>query len=143
VSDVFIPDQSGPLYSTQATGTYVLSPSSLIQLQMGFSRQEAKSGAYSYSGVSLGGGYSQDLPFGFSAGFQPSYFITRYDGALAAFGKTRADNAIMLALTLLNRRFDYHGFTPRFSYVFTEQHSNIPLYSFTRSQFQIGLTSLF
>ena len=88
-------------------------------------------------------GYQQDLPFGFSAGFQPSYYITRYDEALAAFGKTRSDNAVMLAFTLLNRRFDYHGFTPRFSYVFTEQHSNIALYSYTRSQFQIGVTSLF
>jgi tetratricopeptide (TPR) repeat protein len=143
VTDDFIPDQSGPLYSTQLTGTYVLSPSSLFQLQLGFNRQDAQIGADSYSGVWFGGAYSQDLPMGFSAGFQPSYFITRYDDALAAFGKTRADNALMLAFTLLNRRFDYHGFTPRFSYVFTEQHSNIPLYSFTRNQFQVGLTSLF
>jgi tetratricopeptide (TPR) repeat protein len=143
VSDDFIPEQSGPLYSAQLTGTYVLSPSSLFQLQLGTSRQDAQIGAYSYNGVWFGAGYNQDLPFGFSAGFQPSYFITRYDQALAAFGTTRADNALMLAFTLLNRRFDYHGFTPRFSYVFTEQHSNIALYSFTRSQFQIGLTSLF
>ncbi|HVW72859.1 MAG TPA: surface lipoprotein assembly modifier [Rhizomicrobium sp.] len=143
LSDVFIPDQSGPLYSVQLAGTYFLSPSSLLQLQLGFNRQAAQIGAYSYSGVWFGGGYSQDLPFGFSAGFQPSYFITRYDNELVAFGKTRADNALMLAFTLLNRRLDYHGFTPRLSYVFTEQHSNIPLYSFTRSQFQIGLTSLF
>jgi tetratricopeptide (TPR) repeat protein len=143
LTDDFIPDQSGPLYSTQLTGTYVLSPSSLFQLQLGFNRQNAQTGAYSYSGVWFGGSYSQDLPFGFSAGFQPSYFITRYDDELIAFGKTRADNALVLAFTVLNRRFDYHGFTPRFSYVFTEQHSNIPIYSFTRSQFQIGLTSLF
>lgn len=143
VTDDFIPDQSGPLYSGQLTGTYVLSPSGLFQLQLGASRQDAQIGAYSYSAVWLGGGYSRDLPFGFSAGVQPSYFITRYDDALAAFGKIRADNALMLAFNVLNRRFDYHGFTPRFSYVFTEQHSNIPLYSFTRSQFQIGLTSLF
>jgi tetratricopeptide (TPR) repeat protein len=142
-TDDFIPDQSGPLYSTQLTGTYVLSPSSLFQLQLGFNRQDAQIAAYSYSGVWFGGGYSQDLPFGFSAGFQPTYFITRYDDELTGFGVTRADNTMMLALTLLNRRFDYHGFTPRFSYVFTEQHSNIPLYSFTRNQFQIGLTSLF
>ncbi len=143
VTDDFIPEQSGPLYSVQLSGTYVLSPSSLFQLQLGFSRQDAQIGAYSYSGVWFGGGYSQDLPFGFSAGFQPTFFITRYDDELAAFGKTRADNALMLAFILLNRRFDYHGFTPRFSYVFTEQHSNIPIYSFTRNQFQIGVTSLF
>jgi len=143
VTNAFIPEQSGPLWTSQVQAAYVLSPSSLFQLQLGFNRQEAQIAPYSYSGVWFGGGYSQDLPFGFSAGFQPNYFITRYDAMLPAFGKTRSDDALMLAFTLLNRRFDYHGFTPRFSYVFTEQHSNIPIYSFTRSQFQIGLTSLF
>ena len=49
--------------------------------------------------------------FGFSAGFQPTYFMTRYDDMLPAFGKTRSDDTVMLAFTLLNRRFDYHGFT--------------------------------
>jgi len=143
VTNAFIPEQSGPLWSAQLQAAYVLSPSSLFQLQLGFNRQEAQIAPYSYSGVWLGGGYSQDLPWGFSAGFQPSYFLTRYDAALAAFGKSRSDDTVMLAFTLLNRRFDYHGFTPRFSYVFSEQHSNIPIYSFTRNQFQIGLTSLF
>ncbi|HEY4076157.1 MAG TPA: surface lipoprotein assembly modifier [Rhizomicrobium sp.] len=143
VTNSFVPEQSGPLYSTQAQATYVLSPSSLFQLQAGLNRQDAQIAPYSYSGYWFGGGYQQDLPFGFSAGFQPSYYITRYDEALAAFGKTRSDNAVMLAFTLLNRRFEYHGFTPRFSYIFTEQHSNIALYSYTRNQFQIGVTSLF
>jgi len=143
VTNSLITEQSGPLYSAQAQTTYILSPSSLFQLQAGLNRQDAQIAPYSYSGYWFGGGYQQDLPFGFSAGFQPSYYITRYDEALAAFGKTRSDNAVMLAFTLLNRRFDYHGFTPRFSYVFTEQHSNIALYSYTRSQFQIGVTSLF
>lgn len=143
VTNAFIPEQSGPLWSVQSQVAYVLSPSSLFQLQLGFNRQEAQITPYSYSGVWFGGGYSQDLPWGFSAGFQPSYFITRYDAMLAAFGKTRSDDTVSLAFSLLNRRFEYHGFTPRFSYVFTEQHSNIPLYSFTRNQFQIGLTSLF
>ena len=143
VTNAFIPEQSGPLWTAQLSAAYVLSPSSLFQLQMGFNRQQAQIAPYSYSGVWFGGGYSQDLPFGFSAGFQPSYFLTRYDDALPAFGKTRSDDTVMLAFTLLNRRFDYHGFTPRFSYVFSEQHSNIPIYSFTRNQFQIGLTSVF
>jgi tetratricopeptide (TPR) repeat protein len=143
VTNAFIPEQSGPLWSAQTQVTYVPSPSSLFQLQLGFNRQEAQIAPYSYAAVWFGGGYSQDLPLGFSAGFQPSYFVTRYDDVLAAFGKTRSDDAVMLAFTVLNRRFEYHGFTPRFSYVFTQQHSNIPLYSFTRNQFQIGLTSLF
>jgi hypothetical protein len=143
VSNAFVHEQSGPLWSLQSQLTYVLSPSSLFQLQLGFNRQDAQIGPYSYSGIWLGGGYSQDLPFGFSAGFQPAYFMTRYDAMLPAFGKTRSDDTVMLGFTLLNRRLDYQGFTPRFSYVFSEQHSNIPIYSFTRSQFQIGITSIF
>ena len=86
VTDDFIPRAKRAALFGQLAGTYVLSPSSLFQLQLGFNRQDAQIGAYSYSGVWFGGGYSQDLPFGFSAGFQPSYFITRYDDALAAFG---------------------------------------------------------
>jgi tetratricopeptide (TPR) repeat protein len=143
VTNQFIPEQSGPLWSVQTQAAYVLSPSSLFQLQLGFNRQDAQIAPYSYSGIWFSGGYQQDLPWGFSAGFQPAYFLTRYDAALAAFGKNRSDDTMMFAVTLLNRRFDFHGFTPRISYVFTEQHSNIPLYSFTRNQLQIGLTSLF
>lgn len=143
ITNNFIHEEGGPLWSAQTQLTYVLSPSSLFQLQLGFNRQEAKISPYSYDALLIGGGYQQDIPFGFSVGFQPSYFITRYDDALAAFGKTRKDDALTLALTVLNRRLDYHGFTPRFSYVFTKQNSNISLYSFTRHQFQIGVTSLF
>jgi len=143
VTNAFIPEQSGPLWSAQLQLAYVRSPSSLFQLQVGWNRQDAHAAPYSYSGLWLAGGYSQDLPWGFTGGFQPSYFRTRYDAPLAAFGTTRSDDTVMLAFTLLNRRFDYHGFTPRFSYVFTEQHSNIPIYRFTRNQFQIGVTSLF
>jgi hypothetical protein len=143
VTNELIPEQSGPLYSTQLQATYVLSPSSLMQLQFGFSRQDARISAYAYSGIWFGASYQRDLPFGFSAAFQPSYYTARYDAPLAAFGRTRADDAVTLAFSLLNRRFDYHGFTPRLSYIFTEQHSNIALYRYTRNQFQIGVTSLF
>jgi len=143
VTDRFTPDQSGTLYTTQTQATYVLSPSSLMQLQIGFNRQNAKIGAYSYSGVWTSAAYQRDLPMGFSASVQPAWFVTRYDEALSAFGKERADDTLMLNMSLLNRRFDYHGFTPRFSYTFTDQHSNIALYSYTRHQFQIGLTTQF
>jgi outer membrane protein len=143
VRDRLIPQQSGVLYSIQAQPTYVLNPSSLVMLQGGFNRQEAEVAPYAYSGFWMGAGYQQDLPFGFSAGVQPTFYSTRYDAALPAFGVTRQDTAWMLSFTLLNRRLDYHGFTPRFSYIFTDQHSDISLFSYHRNQFQFGLTSLF
>lgn len=143
IHDHLIPQQSGALYSIQAQPTYVLTPSSLVMLQGGFNRQEAQIAPYAYSSFWMGAGYQQDLPFGFSAGLQPTFYSTHYDAALPAFGVTRHDSAWVLAFTLLNRRLDYHGFTPRFSYIFTDQHSDIPLFSYNRNQFQIGLTSLF
>lgn len=143
ITNKFVHEEGGPLWSAQTQVTYVLTPSSLFQLQLGANRQEAQIAPYSYSAVWFGGGYQQDFPFGFSAAFQPNYSITSYDAALAAFGKARRDDAVSLSVTLLNRRLDYHGFTPRFSYIFTKQNSNISLYSFTRHQFQIGITSLF
>ena len=42
VTNAFIPEQSGPLWTAQVQATYVLSPSSLFQLQLGFNRQEAQ-----------------------------------------------------------------------------------------------------
>ena len=137
------PAQNGPLFSSAGQVSYVLSPSSLFQAQVGFNRQDAAVEAYSYSAWWLGGAYSQDLPYGFSAGFAPSYYFTDYSAPLAGFGVTRSDRTLMLNFSLLNRRFDYHGFTPKFSVSFTDQESNIPLYRYTRSQFQIGLTSQF
>jgi hypothetical protein len=138
-----IPAQNGPLFSLQGQASYVLSPSSLFQLQAGYNRQDAAASPYSYSVWWLGGGYSQDLPFGFSAGLSPSYYFTSYDSPLAGFGVTRADRTLMLNFSLLNRRFEYRGFTPKFSYSFTDQESSIALYRYTRSQFQFGLTSQF
>jgi hypothetical protein len=136
------PLESGPLYSVQAQIGHALSPSSALQFQFGFNRQDANP-SFSYDGWWLGMGYQQDLPFGFSSNVQPSFFSTQYDAALAGFGVTRHDQAIMLHIGVLNRRFSYHGFTPEFSYTYTNQRSNIALYSYTRSQFQIGITSQF
>jgi Tfp pilus assembly protein PilF len=143
VSYKLVPEQGGPLFSSQLQASYVLSPSSLFQLQMGFNRQDAGADVYSYTGVWFAAAYQQDLPFGFSAGIQPSLFLTGYDAALAAFGVRRRDQAETLSLNILNRRLDYHGFTPRFSYTFTNQQSDIALYRYSRNQFQIGITSQF
>jgi tetratricopeptide (TPR) repeat protein len=137
------PAQNGPLFSLAGQVSYVLSPSSLVQFQSGFNRQNAAVQVYSYSAWWLGGGYSQDLPFGFSAAFQPSYYFADYDSPLPGFGVRRSDRALVLNVTLLNRRWDYRGFTPKFSFSFTDQGSNIPLYRYARSQFQIGVTSQF
>src|SRR5579862_9598909 len=66
LTDSVLPDQSGPLWTAQVQGTYVLSPSTLFQGLAGFNRQDAANPGYSYSAVWFGAGYQQDLPYGFS-----------------------------------------------------------------------------
>ena len=113
-----------------------------MQILLGINRQNSDP-AYSYTNYWIGAGYQQDLHFGFSSNFRSSYFITPYDAPLAGFGVARSDHVLVVQLDLLNRQLDYWGFTPKFSYIFTDQQSNIALFRYTRSQFQVGVTSQF
>lgn len=135
--------QNGGLYTLQMNANYILSPSSLFQMLGGVSRQGAEIAPYAAASRWIGVGYQQDLPYGISASVQPSFVISHYDAPLEAFGLTRLDHTVLLGLNLLDRRLEYHGFTPRLSYLFTDNRSNIGLYSYTRSQFDIGITSQF
>ena len=146
VTDNFIPEQSGPLWSAQTQAVpSVLSPSSLFQLQLGFNRQEAQIAPYCLFGCVVAAAAIAKIFTlgGFPRAFGPSCFITRYDAALAAFGKTRSDDAVSLAFTLLNRRFDYHGLAPRFSLHLPSSTATFRSTALPRNQLQIGLTSLF
>lgn len=142
ISYVANPPEGGPLYSSQVTANYTLSPSSAVQVLFGVNRQNAGP-AYSYTNYWIGAGYQQDLRFGFSTNLRPSWFITPYDAALPGLGVARSDHTLVLQLDVLNRRLDYRGFTPKFSYIFTDQQSDIALFRYTRSQFLLGLTSQF
>lgn len=137
-----IPQQSGPLYSAQAQIGYAISPSSAVQFLTGYNRQYANP-AFAYSGYWFGAAYQQDLPFGFSVNLRPSFFITKFEGPYAGFGVTRSDQLVMLGLDILNRRFQYFGVTPRLTYTYTDQISNVPLFKYSRSQVTVGLTRQF
>jgi hypothetical protein len=84
-----------------------------------------------------------DVPFGFTAAFAPAYSATNYHGVIPGFGIARHDHTLVLQLNVLNRRLDYHGFTPKFAYTYTDNVSNLPLYRYTRSQIDVGITSQF
>jgi tetratricopeptide (TPR) repeat protein len=137
------PPEGGPLYSVQVTASHALSPSAAVQILAGANRQNAADPAYSYTGYWIGAGYQQDLRFGFSSNIRSTFFVTPYDAALAGFGAARSDHMLLVQLDMLNRRLDFWGFTPKFSYIFTDQQSNIALFRYTRSQFLLGITSQF
>ena len=88
-------------------------------------------------------GYDRDLPGGLSVSIAPSFTYTSYDAPLAGFGKIRRDKQFTAQVTLLSRRIEWAGFAPRLLYAFTRNDSDIPLYSFDRNRFEIGLTRVF
>lgn len=102
-----------------------------------------RSSAYSNWSGYAALGYYRDLPAGFSIYLEPSLAFARYDEALPAIGIRRSDRTLSGQVTLLNRHIVLSRFTPRLSYTFTKQDSNMALYRFTRSRIEIGLTTNF
>lgn len=120
-----------------------LNSTSAVTARANLSRQNANSSAWSNWSINLSAGYLRELPGGFTVGIEPALGLTRFDTALAVFGKPRRDSSVSAEVSLLNRRIVLGRFTPRASYALTRQWSNIDLYSFTRHRFEIGLTTVF
>lgn len=135
--------QSGPTASTGLGFISTLSTETVISGGVSVARQDAEFPAYAYTAAQVRFGYDRDLPYGWSISIQPSYAVLDYDQALAAFGVTRQDHLWVEQIALLNRRLDLYGFTPRISYIYTLNSSDISIYAFKSNQITIGLTRAF
>lgn len=138
------PAGQGGLASSGSLGFFrVLSPVSVFSGVVSVARQNAGASIYANTIEQVRLGLDRDLPQGFSVSLQPSYARIDYDAAQAAFGIARRDRQMQLQLSVLNRRIDISGFTPRLAYTFTHNVSNISLYAYDRNQIQFGLTRAF
>jgi tetratricopeptide (TPR) repeat protein len=135
--------QSGPAASATIGAFYALTPRSTIGAQSAVARQWAGIAAYANTAFQMQLGYYRDLRGGISISLQPSWVHITYDAPLAAFGATRIDNQLGVQATLLDRRIDIAGFTPRLLYAYTWNTSTIPLYAYSRNRIEIGVTRLF
>ncbi|AIT81968.1 hypothetical protein JI59_20645 (plasmid) [Novosphingobium pentaromativorans US6-1] len=138
-----VPAMSGPILSFGVSAFHPLNSSSALTAKIGINRQDARDAAYSNWSGYAALGYYRDLPAGFSIYIEPSLAFARYDKAVPAIGLKRSDRTLSGQVTLLNRHIVLSRFTPRLSYTFTKQDSNVPLYRFTRSRIEIGLTTNF
>jgi tetratricopeptide (TPR) repeat protein len=136
-------EQNGIAISGGLNAYVTPNPFTLLSANAALSRQNAVTTAYAYTAGQLALGYSRDLKGGVSVSISPSVTLTRYDAPLAAFGVTRRDTQWTAEVSALDRRIDWYGFTPRVSYAFTRNASDIALYSFDRSRFELGVTRVF
>jgi len=135
--------QNGHLLTGLVTTTYVLSPASSLSLITGVSKEHAASADFSNIAYRIGLGYQRDLPFGLGLYLQPDVILADYTAPSPSFGTTRRDRYTRLQLTLSKRDIRWWGFSPFFTYNFTNDDSNQPEFSFTRHQFIIGLAKSF
>jgi hypothetical protein len=135
--------QNGVAVSGGLNAYFTPNPFTLLSANAALSRQNAEIPAYAYTAGQVALGYSRDLRGGLSISLTPSLTLTRYDAPLAAFGVSRRDAQWTLEIAALDRRIDWYGFTPRVSYAFTHDASNVALYSFDRSRFEFGVTRVF
>ncbi|MDE2357698.1 MAG: DUF560 domain-containing protein [Alphaproteobacteria bacterium] len=135
--------QSGPVASTTAQIFYAPTPVSLVSVNATLSRQASNSPGWANWSEQIGVEYIRDLKGGITFAIAPSYTHFGYDVLVPAFGVRRVDNFVNVRVSLLDRAVDIHGFTPRVSYIFSNNASNVPLYAFGRNRVEIGVTNMF
>lgn len=135
--------QSGHLFTGLVTTSYALTPTSFVSIITGASRTHASSPDFSNWTYRIGLGYQRELPFAVSAYVQPDFLFGDYDEASPSFGNRRLDRVYRVQLSLAKRDYQFHGFIPTFTYNFSRDSSNQPLFAFTRHQFILGFTNKF
>jgi hypothetical protein len=137
------PDQTGNGRNLAFSLFYTPTPSSIVRASMAIGRQEARIASYANHSFQIGLNYTREFKGGITLGLAPTYSRIGYDAPLAAFDIRRIDRQYTGQATLLYRRLDLGGFTPRIVYTYTRNDSSIPLYSFSRSRWEIGFTTAF
>ena len=137
------PLQSGLGKSVGLSFFYTPTAASFVRGAVTVGRQKARFTAYAFGSRQYGLSYVRELAGGLTVGFAPTFTVINYLAPLAAFAAARRDRQYAIQFSLLNRRINFHGLTPRIAYTFAQNKSNIDLYRFHRNRFEIGFTSSF
>lgn len=137
------PLQSGTGGAFSLSAFYAPTSASFLRGTVQVGRQDAKVGGYANWSRLAGVQYSRDFKGGFTLGLMPSVTQITYDAPLAAFPERRKDTQLSSQISILNRRIDIYGLTPKLVYTYTNNHSSIDLYSFSRSKFELAISSSF
>ena len=137
------PLQDGLGRSASASFFFTPTAASIVSGAATAGRQDARIPAYAFSSRQFGLSYTREFAGGITAGVSPTFTMIDYDAALAAFPIARRDRQFAVQVTLLERKIDFHGLTPRIAYTYIRNDSNLDLFTFRRSRVEIGLTSSF
>ncbi|MBU6207676.1 MAG: DUF560 domain-containing protein, partial [Alphaproteobacteria bacterium] len=143
ISYTQFPLQSGNGSSVNLGAFYTPTTASFLQGSANFAWQGAGDLSFANHLQQFGLNYSREFKGGISMGLSPSYSRIDYIGFSSGFNATRKDRQYTMQFTILDRRFDLGGFTPRIIYTYTRNDSNVPLYAFNRNRVEFGVTRSF
>lgn len=135
--------QNGMLGSISAGFAHIPTASSVVQGGITYARQDARLAAFANRSGQLNLSYTREFRGGLTLAVAPSIAVIDYDARLQAFDRVRRDRQVSISTSILNRRIDFFGLTPRLIYTYTANFSNIDLYSLRRNRFEIGVARLF
>ncbi len=123
--------------------SYYITPSSFVRGTVGIGYQSAQSTVFSNWYYKLGLAYQQEFAWGITVNVAPEVQWWNYQATDPLFGLHRSDRQYFAKLSLYKRDFTIFGFAPVFSYSYTTNLSNEPLFKYDRNQFELGFTRQF
>jgi tetratricopeptide (TPR) repeat protein len=123
--------------------SYYLDPTSFVRGTVGAGYQKTAESAFTNWYDRLGLAYQREFVWGITANVAPEVRWWYYQGADPFFGVRRQDRQYFVSLSVYKRDFTIFGFSPVFTYSYTTNQSNDPLFKYNRNQFQIGVTRQF
>ena len=123
--------------------TYYFNPRTLVRFIGGVGYELAEFDPWEFWYWHAGIGVQFEFPWGITAYVQPDVRISKYSGIDPFFLTRRTDRLYAAKISAYKRDWNFFGFSPVATLLYTNNVSNIPLDRFHRIQFQLGFTKQF
>jgi outer membrane protein len=122
---------------------HAFDPTLNVTTSIGFDRLKSGYNEYSYKTWYTGLELYKELPHGITADVSSRVQHTTFDVFNQAGQKFRKDNRLIGSLGLVKRDWNIFGFAPSVEYTFVKNFSNLNIYDYNSSTFDVRLTKNF
>ncbi|MEM9421814.1 MAG: surface lipoprotein assembly modifier, partial [Pseudomonadota bacterium] len=138
-----IDERDGVLTSSSIELAHVFSPTVRGSVWTRLAYEAAGSDVLTNTDYSLGASYGREFHRGITLGVSPSFGYRSFAGEDKSLGGTRTDRRFSSQFSVTNRKWAYKGWAPKASYTYTNNHSSISIYEYTRHVGDLTFTRVF
>ncbi len=135
----------GPVTAFSLGGSWLATPTTRINAAFGYGWERPDSLVWRNRDLWLRLGTSRVLPRGFTVEASGELHRTEYEGNWSPFtdGSSREDRTRIVRLSVSNRAFTLHGFSPQLQFVNERRNSNAQLYGYDRNRLELQFVRQF